>query len=127
MHEAILYDASLIGTSVAFGCGVCHHGLAYHPLFLYAATASVLFRSYRLLAGKAGESMPFHPLHVHDLVVACATLVVALRVLPHVRVRLVAASLLMLLAHALPPESRRSRTLHAAGHACVVAAAWRAP
>ena len=129
------YDAVLIGTSVAFACGVAlHRRHVGWQLGLYAAFASVLFRATRLARGNSGLLMHTHPLFAHDVASAVIAIGCALAFAEPVAVRLWVVLGIVCFADAWRVTlgdgfegracGRASRLRHALGHLCAVAGAW---
>lgn len=129
------YDVLLIGTSLTFGRNVCRHRCHFAwQMTAYAAAASVLFRTVRLLSGRSHRLLPFvEPLFWHDLLSASLAFAVTFagESCLSVRKRMGLAALLFALAwYVKMVHAERlmlSRCLHAAGHACVVLASATVP
>ena len=128
--SSLVYDATLILTSFAFGVGtLCHRRDFGWRLAVYAAVVSILFRTYRLslvarrVIGEE-EELRSHPLFVHDMTVACVTLATG-TCFAETRVSACLAASLLCFASAWHKDLATNRLRHVAGHLCAVLAAWQ--
>lgn len=116
------YDAALVVTSVAFGLVAAHTRRPTWPLIVYAAVASVLFRTARGVCGPATPSS----LLTHDYGAAVVALLASALVDRGARPWIGLAALCFAASHALPCDGTASHGAHALGHMCVIAAASEA-
>lgn len=124
----LVYDASLTCTSGAFGAGAYVKKQTLWPFVVYAAVASITFRTNRCFTGQAGVHTPSNPLYLHDL--ACASIALGATLCynrnPRVQTWIRRAIALFLASHILTSVRMdvESKVVHTVAHACVVRSAW---
>lgn len=111
------YDAALVVTSVAFGVVAAHTRARTWPLVVYAAAASVLFRTSRGVCGARTPSVFL----AHDYGAALLALLATAVAHRDSRAWVALTATCFSASHALPYGSTASHAAHALGHLCVIA------